>query len=106
MFSIQRKIKKIIKDQTDPITAEKASMLTITGKTCTPEQRLHSFISEINSAIRDKVRYNTFYQMVELPSDLISKRDAIIKDFKSRGFVVYSVAPENKEIFIVSWKYE
>lgn len=106
MFSVKGKVKKIIKNQTDPITAEKASMLTITGKTCTPEQRLHSFISEINSAIRDKVRYNTFYQMVELPADLISKRDAIIKDFKSRGFVVYSVTPENKEIFVVSWKYE
>lgn len=106
MFSIKQKVKKIVTEQSNPITAEKAGMLTITGKVCTPAQRLHNFISEINSAIRDKVRYCTFYQMVELPEDLVSKRKEIIEDFKNRGFTIYSTIPENKEIFVISWKYD
>lgn len=99
------KVKEILKDKNTPITADKARMIAITGSVCTMEQRLQSFIKEVNKIIADKVRFQEFYHMVVIPEDLISYRDAIIADFQSRKFAIYTVTPENKEIFVISWKY-
>ncbi len=105
MFEIKNKIKTAIKEQSTPLTAEKARMIAITGSNCTPEQRMQQFIKGLNNIIRDKVRYEEFYLLVVVPEDLYPTRDIVIKDFKDRGFIIHEVTPENKEIFVISWKY-
>lgn len=100
------KIKGIIKENTSPIDAVKAQMIAITGQSISPEKRYKEYIHSINNSIATKVKFQEFYYTVILPVDLISKREDIINDFKERGFIIYTLKPDNKESFIISWKYE
>lgn len=104
-MDIKNKIKEVIKDNSTPITAEKARMIAFTGCIITPEQRFKNFLSEINKNIECKTRCSAFYQMVEIPEDLMSERKTILESFTERGFTIYEVTPANKEIFIIGWKY-
>lgn len=105
-LDFKNKLKDIISNTALPLTAEQAKMLTITGHNVTTEKRYQNFIREINDIIADKVKFQQFYYTVLIPMDLFNRREEIINEFKSRGFTIYTAKPDNKELFIISWKYE
>lgn len=105
MFKIPQKVKKLVEDRNTPIDAGKAMMVALTGTTCSKEDRFNAFIIEINKEIDNISKFGGYYHLVTLPPDLICKRDLIMMEFTNREFIVHELVPENKEVFVISWKY-
>lgn len=102
---ITRKIKEIINPDKEPITKDMAKSIQTVGKVMTPEERLNLFYTDIDDQISKtaSVQHEDLL-VVSLDSDLISKRDEIIDNYKSRNFTVYELTPVNNKLFILSWE--
>ena len=104
MNKIMEKTKDLLIGKQTPITKESVNMLALTGKVCTIDERASEFIKNINEAILDKARVNKFMLLAEIPEELISKIELIQRDFMDRGFMIHTLAPEIKGVFIINWK--
>lgn len=104
MNKIVEKTKDLLVGKQTPITKNSANMLALTGKMCSTEERASEFIKDINESITNKARINKFMILVEVPEELISKIELIQKDFMDRGFMIHTLTPEIKGVFIIDWK--
>jgi hypothetical protein len=104
MNKIMEKTKDLLIGKQMLVTRDSANMLTLTGKVCTVEERISEFIKNINDIILDKARLGKFMMLIEIPKELLLKTDVIQKDFSDRGFVIHTLAPEIKGVFIIDWK--
>ncbi len=104
MNKIMEKTKDLLIGKQTPITKNSANMLALTGKMCTIEERTTEFIKDVNEIITSKARINKFMMLVEIPEELLSKIELIQKDFSDRGFMIHTLTPEIKGVFIIDWK--
>ena len=104
MNKIMEKTKDLLIGKQTPLDRNSANMLALTGKVCTIEERISEFIKNINESITNKARINKFMMLVEIPKELLSKVEIIQKDFSDRGFIIHTLTPEIKGIFIIDWK--
>lgn len=104
MNKIVEKTKDLLIGKQTPLDRNSANMLALTGKVCTIEERISEFIKNINESITNKARINKFMMLVEIPKELLSKVEIIQKDFSDRGFIIHTLTPEIKGIFIIDWK--
>lgn len=104
MNKIMEKTKDLLIGKQTPLDRNSANMLALTGKMCTIEERTSEFIKNINESITNKARINKFMMLVEIPEELLSKVEIIQKDFSDRGFIIHTLTPEIKGVFIIDWK--
>ena len=104
MNKIMEKTKDLLIGKQTPLDRNSANMLALTGKVCTIEERISEFIKNINESITNKARINKFMMLVEIPEELLSKVEIIQKDFSDRGFIIHTLTPEIKGVFIIDWK--
>lgn len=104
MNKIMEKTKDLLIGKQTPIIKESVNMLAFTGKICTIDERASEFIKDINESITNKARISKFILLVEVPEELIPKIELIQKDFMDRGFMIHTLTPEIKGVFIIDWK--
>lgn len=104
MNKIVEKTKDLLIGKQTPLDKNSANMLALTGKVCTIEERISEFIRNVNETITNKARAYQFMMLVEVPEELLSKVEIIQKDFSDRGFIIHTLTPEIKGVFIIDWK--
>ena len=104
MNKIVEKTKDLLIGKQTPLDKNSANMLALIGKVCTIEERISEFIRDINETITNKARAYQFMMLVEVPEELLSKIELIQKDFMDRGFMIHTLTPEIKGVFIIDWK--
>lgn len=72
----------------EPITAEQANLLALTGKIESLDKRISNFISDINEIIINRARQGKTFCTLEIPIDLNSDINNVIENLKKRNFKI------------------
>ena len=70
----------------EPITAEQANLLALTGKIESLDKRISNFISDINEIIINRARQGKTFCTLEIPIDLNSNINNVIENLEKRNF--------------------
>lgn len=83
----------------EPITAEQANLLALTGKIESLDKRISNFISEINEIIINRARQGKTFCALEIPIDLNSNINNVIENLEKRNFKIENF----NQVLLIFW---
>lgn len=83
----------------EPITAEQANLLALTGKIESLDKRISNFISDINEIIINRARQGKTFCTLEIPIDLNFNINNVIENLEKRNFKIENF----NQVLLIFW---